>query len=427
VRFTPGYLCIIASLLAILGGCDSRAPDEQVVTLRYWNGFTGPDGRTMLALVKRFNQENPDVNVIMQRMEWATYYNKLFVAGLGGRAPDVFVSHAMALPRFVGAGFLQPVDDLLGTSGARLDPRDFDANVLAAVAKNGKHWGIPLDVHPLGMYYNRTLLREAGVVDEKGEARPPTNRAEFLDALRKLKARGHWGFVFTWQRTNCYAITRQFGGRLLSEDLATPTFADPRNVQALAFCKGLIDEGFAPPPQDFDSWIGFRQGRVGLVFEGIYMLPEIQRQKDLDWGAAPIPTLGEQPATWGDSHILALRGGLEGKRLAGAKRFIKFLSDNSLDWAVGGQVPVRKNLRNSDRFRSMTAQSQFARQIPYVQYLPATPFVFEYLREYDYAIELALRGTLGPEQALRDADRKVAAIAERYAKQGAWQTQGGAR
>ena len=88
---------------------------------------------------------------------------------------------------------------------------------------------------------------------------------------------------------------------------------------------------------------------------------------------------------------------------------------------------MRKNLRNSDRFRSMTAQGQFARQIPYVQYLPATPFVFEYLREYDYAIELALRGTLGPEQALRDADRKVAAIAERYAKQGAWQTQGGAR
>src|SRR6186713_3201562 len=113
-----------------VGACDHSTSEDEPITLRYWNGFTGPDGRTMLALVKRFNQENPDVNVIMQRMEWATYYNKLFVAGLGGRAPDVFVSHAMVLPRFIGAGFLRPVDDLLG---AQLDPDDFDPNILAAV------------------------------------------------------------------------------------------------------------------------------------------------------------------------------------------------------------------------------------------------------------------------------------------------------
>src|SRR5688572_11981824 len=312
--------------LALAGSCDSSRDDhDEPVTLRYWNGFTGPDGRTMLALVKRFNRENPDVNVIMQRMEWNTYYNKLFVAGLGGRAPDVFVSHSMVLPRFVGAGFLRPVDDMLGHDPSKLNAADFDPNVLRSVERNGQHWGIPLDVHPLGMYYNRKLLREAGVVDEKGEARPPTNRAEFLETLRKLKSRGNWGYVFTWQRTNCYAITRQFGGRLFNDELTEATLDHPANAEALDFCASLIRDGLAPGPQDFDSWIGFRQGRVGLVFEGIYMLPEVQRQKDLDWGAAPIPTLGHTPATWGDSHILALRKDLTGKRLDAAKRFVKFL------------------------------------------------------------------------------------------------------
>ena len=38
--------------------------------LRFWNGFTGPDGRTILKLVKRFNRDNPDVRVTVQRMEW---------------------------------------------------------------------------------------------------------------------------------------------------------------------------------------------------------------------------------------------------------------------------------------------------------------------------------------------------------------------
>jgi multiple sugar transport system substrate-binding protein len=67
----------------------------------FWNGFTGPDGRTMLALVRRFNEENPDVQVTMQRMAWATYYNKLFV-GLGGRAPEISVLQSDAFARFRG-------------------------------------------------------------------------------------------------------------------------------------------------------------------------------------------------------------------------------------------------------------------------------------------------------------------------------------
>src|SRR6266540_2573725 len=91
-------VCFVV-LLSLCSNCDRRLGDE-TITIRFWNGFTGPDGRTMLALVKQFNQQNPDINVIMQRMEWGTYYNKLFVAGLGGRAPEVFVSHSTALRRF---------------------------------------------------------------------------------------------------------------------------------------------------------------------------------------------------------------------------------------------------------------------------------------------------------------------------------------
>ena len=36
--------------------------------------------------------------------------------------------------------------------------------------------------------------------------------------------------------------------------------------------------------------------------------------------------------------------------LKASKRFIQYLSDHSLDWAMGGQVPVRKNLRASEHY-----------------------------------------------------------------------------
>ena len=404
----------------------------------------------MLKLVKQFNQENADVRVIMQRMHWGTYYNKLFVAGIGGRAPDVFISHRWALQRFVGAGFVRASDDMFQDAAQwhgrlarvsdsntgkmpvpqadQLDPNDFDANILAAVRLGEHHWGVPLDVHPLGMYYNRTLLRSVGFVDAKGEARPPTNRDEFLDVMRRIKQKYTgtnpkiWGYVFTWQRTNSWTFIRQFNGQLFDDKQEHATLDDPRNVAAMDWATNLIREGYAPGPEDFDAWIGFRQGRVAIAFEGIYMMPDLARQKDLDWGAAPLPLLGEQKAAWADSHILVMRKDLDDKHLAASKRFVRFLSDHSLDWAEGGQVPVRKSLRDSDRFRAMYAQSEFAKQIPYVAYLPPAPFVLEYLQEFDEAVELALRQMKTPQQALADADRDVEEVMARYRQQGWWKS-----
>ncbi|MBA3272549.1 MAG: ABC transporter substrate-binding protein, partial [Chthoniobacterales bacterium] len=393
---TAGFVLALSALVALsFGSCDGAANDGKV-TLRYWNGFTGPDGRTMLRLVQRFNRENPDVEVTMQRMDWGTYYNKLFVAGLGKRAPEVFVVHADNLARFTGASFVRPIDDIVGVGS--IDPSDFDENVWAAVEHDGKHWGVPLDVHLIGMYYNRKLFREAGIVDAVGNPKPPATGAEFLEAVGKLTSDRNndgkpevWGYVFTWMRTNAYTAMRQFNGRLFTEDGTKTLINSPQNVEALQFCVDLIQKhGVAPSPENFDSWIGFRQGKVGLVFEGIYMLPELQRQTDLDFGAAPLPVYGKTPAAWGSSHTLCLRADLNEHELEASKRFIKFLSDNSLDWAEGGQIPVRKSLRESDFFKTsnkMAAQREFAKQIPYVAYLPSVPFVFEYLQAYDLAVE----------------------------------------
>src|SRR5262249_48887284 len=54
----------------------ARAPGDPIV-IRFWNGFTGPDGKTMEALVYQFQEANPDVRVRMQIIPWGTYYDKL--------------------------------------------------------------------------------------------------------------------------------------------------------------------------------------------------------------------------------------------------------------------------------------------------------------------------------------------------------------
>ena len=402
---------VFVGLLLPMTGC--RNETSRIVTVRFWNGFTGPDGRTMLRLVKRFNQENPGVNVLMQRMDWATYYNKIFVAGLGKRGPELFVVHTRALERFARAGLARPNDDLInGPLGINVN--DIDANVWNGAAFGGKHYGLPLDVHAMGMYYNRKLFRDAGIVDAQGEPVPPTNRAEFMNALQKMRRPGiggkpdEYGFVFTNQEDTVYTFMRQFGGEFFTPDKSRCIMNNPQNVAALQFCVDLIRKyHYAPPPENFDAWIGFQQGKIGMAFEGIYMLADLQKQTDLDYGGAPVPQIGDQQAVWADSHNLCLRSDLRGPELEATWRFVKFLSDNSLDWADGGQIPVRKSLRATPRFQAMAVQSAFARQIPIVTYLPLLPFIFEFQTEFDTAVEKALRGTLTPQAALDLATENI--------------------
>lgn len=413
-----GFLSTVALPAAGLAalsaaGCSGGSGKTLV---RFWNGFTGPDGITMLHLVQRFNAANPDVEVLMQRMAWATMYNKLFVAGLGGRAPELFVLHTRAIDRFVRAGFARNNDDLVhGTNG--IDVSDLDANVWKAVDFGGRHYGLPLDCHATGMYYNAKLLRDAGMVDAAGKVKPPTDRASFLEAAQRATRKGktsdldEWGFVFTNWETNCYSIMRQYGGEFFTPDLSKCILNSPENIDALQFCVDLIRKyKVAPPPENFDAWIGFRQGRIAMAFEGIYMLADLQKQTDLEFGGAPLPVIGRQPGAAADTHNLCLRSDLTGRHLEATWRFMKFLSENSLDWAAGGQIPARKDLRATPRFQEMAVQSEFAREIPYVSYLPRLPFIFEFQTEFDLAIEKALRGRATPKDALDVAVANINAI-----------------
>lgn len=407
----------LLSYLLLPVGCE-RASKR--VTVRFWNVFTGPDGRTMLRMVKRFNRENPDIRVLMQRIEWPSYYNKLFIAGLGGRAPEVCVIHTDVLERFIQAGFVHPIDEFLGGEYG-LDVEDFDANVWEAVEKEGKHYALPLDVHPLGLYYNKRLFRQAGIVDAEGEAKPPTDRQEFLNAAKKLTrdldgdgTNDQWGFVYTWLRTNVYAVMAQWGGEAFNEARTSCLLNTQANVEALQFCADLVQEyGVAPSPEHFDAWIGFRQGKVGMALEGIYMLPDLEKQTDLDYAGVPVPLFGNILATWASSHNLCIRSDLDREEQMASWRFVKYLSDHSVDWALGGQVPVRKSLRESEAFRRLEVQSEFAKQIPYVKYMPRVPFILEFYSEFDLAVEKALRGSVSPQEALDVATVNVNKVIER--------------
>src|SRR5438132_1476144 len=75
---------------------------------------------------------------------------------------------------------------LLLSARPRLSAADFAPVPWRASFFRGHQLGLPLDVHPMGLYYNTRLFREAGIVDAEGKARPPRTWEEFLAAAGKL-------------------------------------------------------------------------------------------------------------------------------------------------------------------------------------------------------------------------------------------------
>lgn len=408
---------VLASGLAryLLTGGGSMGRKIQIT---FWNGFTGPDGIVMLGIIDKFNSENPNIHVTMQRIPWATYYNKLTVAGSDGRAPSLFICHADALPRVRRAGFIDVANDVYeGPDG--IDPHDFDPYVMNRVRFKEGLLGVPLDIHPQGMYCNADMLKAAGIVDKDGGPHAPQTKEEFLRALQAMtiepggaRSDKQWGYSMTAWGANHRALMAQFDGRYL-DDKGNAVVNCKENVEALEFLGQLAKENKVPPPSNGLGWFGFRQGKIGMVWDGVYMLGDLKRVDTFDYIGAPIPVIGHHLGTVANSHVMCIRKGLNLETRAAVVKFIRYVSNHDLDWADAGQVPARVSLRNTARFKSMQVQYAFSKQIPFMQYPPKTPTIFDFILQMDMAAEKVVRGQATAQQALDDANKACQDLIDR--------------
>ena len=76
--------------------------------------------------------------------------------------------HASRIPLAVQQGILQELTpEDWATMG--LGQGDFAAATWDAVTIEGKQYAVPLDTHPIVLYYNKDLLEKAGMLDEAGK------------------------------------------------------------------------------------------------------------------------------------------------------------------------------------------------------------------------------------------------------------------
>jgi multiple sugar transport system substrate-binding protein len=396
-----------------LGGRTYAGPPLE---LSFWNGFTGGDGPHMRRLVEAFNASHPRIRVRMSALRWDDFYRKVPVAVAAGKGPDVGVLQQHRLPAAAALGVVVPLDALLAELGVA--GGDFHPGAWAGGAHRGAHYGLPLDVHPLAMYFNRGAFARAGI-------REPPETAEALEeALGRLRHAGfrHPFWVPTlWPAHFMFAsLLWQFGGEPFGEDGRKATFASGAGVQAASFLRRLVREGHSPPAVALDAqWNAFGNGTNAIAWDGIWMMHNVASVPG-GAGVAPLPRIGPTPAVWANAHHLVVfnRPRLEAHRVQAGAVFLAWLSEHSLAWAEAGQLPARTAVRESPAFAALPVPSALARQLPHVRMLPSAPGLGELQDDtLLYAVDAALRTDApGPvlARAARLADDHLAALARQY-------------
>ena len=335
------------------GGGTAECPaGVQGKSIEMWSPFTGGDGDEMTALAERFSSENP-CDITVTHVAQPEYQQKLEAAAAAGGLPAMTAVHATRVAALASRNVLKPFGpEAMAVLGEDL-AGNFPEDLWSRGEYKGERYSIPLDVHPLIMFYNKDLFEAAGVEEPGTE---PWTSAEFEDALAKLEASGVTPLSLgnAFQAAALFqALIRQYGGSLTDEAGTTATYNSEAGVKALEKIKELKDKytpdiaGTGDPEVNF-----FKEGNVGMVFHGPWWISDLSK---LDFvGFAPLPTIGDQPATWGGSHHLALTSD-DPATQAAAALWIKWISDNSAEWAAAGQVPARQSVRDDPNLASVAA------------------------------------------------------------------------
>lgn len=330
---------------AAVPACPDAAKGQ---TVEMWSPLTGSDGKFMTQLAQKFSSDktaNPQ-GITVRHVANGDYLKALTTAAAANKLPTMTVIRFDDIPAMAQRQVLKPLTpELFSIIGPQDLQQDFPAMLWSAGEYKGQRYTIPLDTHPLVMYYNKDMFKAAGLPDP---GQQPMSKADFEAAVAKLNTGGKMGWAIGTlfsSGTLFTTILRQNGGSLVNQDGTKATYNSQQGVDALSYIRDMKQK-YSPGLSGTGDpeFIAFQQGKAAIVFHGPWHISDAEKLPFA--GFAPIPQFGSKYAVWGGSHQLAITTTDPAKQAAAAC-WMGWLSANSVQWAQAGQVPARTSQRMS--------------------------------------------------------------------------------
>lgn len=281
-------VCVLLVAAALWLGRDTASGGRTVVRLRIWDQSFVSAYRASL---DEFQRANPDVEVRITLVPWASYAQKLRLDVAGGIADDLFWTNLYE--DYADSGHLMDIGAALGPQATRA----WDPQAVTQYTRAGTLWAVPQFVDGgTAVYVNRDLLAQAGVdPDEVTTARwsPDPARDTFRPLLRRLAPASEWPYNAA---NDFQSITLPYlgsaGGQLQRDGRFA--FDSPQGRDAFGYTVGLVADRLSPSAADTNTSgdfakNAFLQGRMALLQSGTFNLATIAQNAGFHWGLAMIP------------------------------------------------------------------------------------------------------------------------------------------
>lgn len=332
-------------------GASTGGSSGSGMEISYWTLFTGGDGEVMVNLLDRFNKEKPlgDVTISRQRVPWEEYYNRLFTAMTSQEAPNLAICHAAYLRRF---------SDLVVPVGELISDNNYVEQIKSACTIDGNQVAVPMDSHPVGLYYNEDILKEAGVTNT-----PFTNFSQFEAACNKI--RDETDYIPFGPSPNTGVEHRQYLSSLASLDGSLikrgnngpeAVFDKGPGLEAAKYYASVSGEREWDKPDTSDDRINrqFLSGNVGFMVHGTWTVNRL-RDVDFNWNMMKpyVTPNASQLRTAADSHTFILPNPkMSQKRIETTVKVAEWITQHSTTWgAQAGHLPAYIPVLEGDGLR----------------------------------------------------------------------------
>ncbi|WP_052423327.1 sugar ABC transporter substrate-binding protein [Nonomuraea candida] len=271
-------------VLASCAGAPSAPAAAPGTFTVYWNA--GHDYQAYRAVIAEFERAHR-VKVNLQKYQWPDLRTRLLADFASGTVPDLVEEPGGWVQEFAVSGNARPLQDYVDRDGAAMGfPADWQPVTVERNSYQGKVYGVQLHLTCNTLFYNRGMLREAGV-------EPPTTWDEFLEAARRLTRDGVYGAALNQDYTYMWPWMVQAG--VTPYDLETKAIMEPRAdaVAALQFQADLVHRHkVAPVPTTGTDYSGpqklFSAERAAMIFTGPWDLDPIRKTSaGIELGVAP--------------------------------------------------------------------------------------------------------------------------------------------
>jgi multiple sugar transport system substrate-binding protein len=411
------------SMLRVSSGSAAYAQDGQT-EITFWHFWGSPVRRTAVRRVVAICEAQMDgikVNEVFK--PWGEIWTANIAAvAAGSGMPDVIVEDRPQLPRIAADGIEQSLQPFI-------DRDNFDTSVFwpftwDQTLYEGESYGVPFETDVRVLFYNKTILNEAGYDS------PPQSWDDlwaYADALDQWDENGNlkrMAFFPLYGNVglDLWAMT---DGHVWVQD-GKPVIDDPVVLETVQWLKKWVDRyGGWEKVQEFLAQYGappndaFMSGAVLMKVDvaGYHSQLSFYRPKatladgtqvNMDWSAGLIPYKVE-PATWSGGFALSIPVGAEHPEEAW--QFIKCASgyDANISWARDTYaIPTYKEAAYDPVLMADSIWQFFVQSMEYGKLIPYVPAYSNWYNDtLNTMQEDVWYGNLSPEDMLKDAQDTV--------------------